>query len=119
MAGSESGILTTPKTTQLGPMRGRGDLWRAYYGIENLACSLLCITQDHLGYLWIGPGGRGESCATTVRCGRPSRPKTAYADDTVNCILEDWGRHPHHPLVGRKLVRGVGALVDDRLAVVD
>ena len=37
---------------------GRGN-WRFYYGIEDLACTLLCITQDSNGYLWIGTNGRG------------------------------------------------------------
>ena len=71
--------MTTPN--------GRGT-WRAYYGIEDLACSLLCITQDSQGYLWFGTSGRGVlrhdgQVWTTFTM------ENGLADDTVNCIIED------------------------------
>jgi len=66
----------------------RRGTWRAYYGIEDLACSLLCITQDSQGYLWFGTSGRGVlrhdgQVWTTFTM------ENGLADDTVNCIIED------------------------------
>ena len=69
------------------PASGRGT-WRAYYGIEDLACSLLCITQDQRGYLWFGTSGRGV-LRHDGQVWTSFTMEDGLADDTVNCILED------------------------------
>ena len=87
---------------------GRGN-WRFYYGIEDLACALLCITQDTEGYLWIGTNGRGV-LRHDGQVWASYGVEDGLADTIVNDILQDrngnlWFATGWHGGVGKGVTR--------------
>lgn len=87
---------------------GRGN-WRFYYGIEDLACTLLCITQDSNGYLWIGTNGRGV-LRHDGQVWASYSIEDGLADAIVNDILQDrtgnlWFATGWHGGVGKGVSR--------------